>query len=250
MTRIVRIIFGATSGVGRAMAVEACSRGEDVFLLGRDETDMTRSVNDLKIKFPANEVKAFLFDAANTAGHSDLISRLVEEAGSYEMRLVILFADMPDQDKIDENPDLGARCLNISLTGAMSVLHRFAPAFEKRGRGQVLVFGSVAGDRGRIKNYVYGAAKAGLAAYCSGLRNRLFRAGVTVTLIKPGFIDTRMTYGMKLPPLPVISPKNIAREAMNAADRGKEEVYLPGFWRWIMLIIKLIPETIFKRMSI
>ena len=250
MTRKIRAIFGASSAVGRAMAEEACVRGEDVFLIGRDKVDGEAIRKDLSIKFPAIDVRFYLFDAANFASHDALITKLIEDCGEGAFYPVILFADMPEQAKIDETPDLALRCVNISLTGAISVLHRIAPHLEKRGRGQVIVFGSVAGDRGRIKNYVYGGAKAGLAAYCSGLRNRLFRAGVTLTFIKPGFIDTRMTFTMKLPPLPIASSERMAKEAYAAADKGREEVYIPGLWRWVMAIIRNIPEKVFKRLSI
>ncbi|HEX2114477.1 MAG TPA: SDR family NAD(P)-dependent oxidoreductase, partial [Alphaproteobacteria bacterium] len=108
---------------------------------------------------------------------------------------------------------------------------------------------SVAGDRGRIKNYVYGSAKAGLSAYLQGLRARLFRSGVTVTTVKPGFVDTAMTFGLPGMFL-VASPESVARACLAAARRGREEVYVPFFWWGIMTIIRNIPERIFKRLSI
>jgi short-subunit dehydrogenase len=128
------------------------------------------------------------------------------------------------------------------------VLLHLAPALERQGEGRVIVVGSVAGDRGRLKNYVYGSAKAGLHAFAQGLRARLFRAGVQVTTVKPGFIDTAMTFGMKSGPL-MASPEACARACLRHAKRGREIAYYPPVWRLIMLIIKHIPEPLMKRMS-
>jgi decaprenylphospho-beta-D-erythro-pentofuranosid-2-ulose 2-reductase len=156
---------------------------------------------------------------------------------------------MPDQATIDRDPDQAQRTIQATYAGAVSVLHRLAPRLEAQGKGHVVVLGSVAGDRGRIKNYVYGSAKAGLHAYLQGLRARLFRAGVTVTTVKPGFIDTTMTWGM--PGLFLVaSPQDCARACLRYAAKGAEVRYFPAFWWIIMTIIRNIPEPIFKRLSI
>jgi short-subunit dehydrogenase len=135
-----------------------------------------------------------------------------------------------------------------TYTGAASLLLHLAPVLEAQGEGRVVVIGSVAGDRGRLKNYVYGSAKAGLHAFAQGLRARLFRAGVQVTTVKPGFIDTAMTFGMRTGPL-MASPEACARACLRLAASGREVAYYPPVWRLIMLIIKLIPEGVMKKMS-
>ena len=124
-----------------------------------------------------------------------------------------------------------------------------APLIEERGSGTIVGVASVAGDRGRIGNYVYGAAKAGFATYLSGLRNRLTKAGGHVVTVKPGFVDTAMTWGLPGMFL-VASPNDVAKAILNAVDKKKNEIYTPFFWRYIMLIIRNIPEAIFKKMSI
>ena len=136
-----------------------------------------------------------------------------------------------------------------SFTGPARFLQMLAPVMEARGGGTVVGVGSVAGDRGRIGNYVYGAAKAGFATYLSGLRNRLNRAGAHVVTVKPGFVDTAMTWGIEGMFL-VASPEDIAASIDRAVERKKNVLYTPFFWRYIMLIIRSIPEFLFKKLSI
>src|SRR5258706_11042784 len=156
---------------------------------------------------------------------------------------------MPDQAAIERGPALAVRAISASFTGAAALRLALAPMLEAGRSGRVIVLSSVAGDRGRLKNYVYGAAKSGLTTFAAGLRNRLFRSGVTVTTVKPGFLDTGMTWG-----LPGIflaaSPESAARAMLRAGLKGRETVYVPAFWALIMLIIRLIPEKLFKRLSI
>ena len=156
---------------------------------------------------------------------------------------------MPGQDDIDVKPDLVLDTVAATYAGVVSVLHRFAPSLEAQGAGHVVVLGSVAGDRGRIKNYVYGSAKAGVHAYLQGLRARLWRSGVSVTTVKPGFMDTAMTWGLPGMFL-VASPQSCAAACLGWANKGVESRYFPSFWWGIMTIIKSIPERIFKRLSI
>ncbi|MBL0932538.1 MAG: SDR family NAD(P)-dependent oxidoreductase [Alphaproteobacteria bacterium] len=142
-----------------------------------------------------------------------------------------------------------AATIVTNYTGAVLLLQRFAPVFEAQKSGTVIALGSVAGDRGRLKNYVYGSAKAGLHAYLQGLRARLVRSGAHVVTLKPGFVDTAMTWG--LPGLFLVaSPAAIAKAALTAAAKKRDIVYAPFFWWGIMTIIKHIPERIFKKLNI
>jgi len=156
---------------------------------------------------------------------------------------------MPTQAEIDADPGLAIDTIAVNYAGAVSVLAHLAPLLEARGRGSVVALSSVAGDRGRLKNYVYGSAKAGLNAYLQGLRARLYRRGVTVTTVKPGFLDTAMSFGHPGMFL-VASPEECAKSCLRHAARGTEIVYFPAFWRVIMTIIGAIPERIFKRLDI
>lgn len=167
---------------------------------------------------------------------------------STQLNVLVAIGSMPDQDAMHANPQLLANMIESTYAGPVALLEGLAPEFVHQRSGRIIVIGSVAGDRGRVKNYLYGSAKAGLATYTEGLRARLFRAGPTVTLVKPGFVDTSMTWG--LPGLFLVAaPEDVARAMLTAADKGKAVVYLPGFWRLIMLIIQHIPTVVMKRLA-
>ena len=152
-----------------------------------------------------------------------------------------------DQTKGQNDWEEARRILETNFTGCVSALNIVANYFESRRTGFICAVSSVAGDRGRQSNYLYGAAKAGLSAYLQGLRNRLFRANVKVITVKPGFVDTHMTYGR--PGLVLLaSPESVAKGIFRAVATGKDVVYLPWFWRLIMLIVRSVPEGVFKRL--
>jgi short-subunit dehydrogenase len=222
--------------------------GADVLLAGRDHDDLEKSAADIAIRTGRRAIVVD-FDATDFAAHAALLDTAKAEAGDGTLNIFLAFGTMPSQAEIDADAALAFRTIESNYTGAVSVLQHAAPVLEAQKRGAVIALGSVAGDRGRLKNYVYGSAKAGLSAYLQGLRARLFRSGVTVTTIKPGFVDTAMTFGM--PGLFLVaSPDAVASTCLAAAKRGREEVYVPFFWRGIMTIIRNIPERIFKRLSI
>jgi short-subunit dehydrogenase len=156
---------------------------------------------------------------------------------------------MPAQSEIDADASLVDGTVTDSFTGPARFLQTIAPLMEQRGGGTVVGVGSVAGDRGRIGNYVYGAAKAGFHTYLSGLRNRLTRAGGHVVTVKPGFVDTAMTWGLPGMFL-VATPDMVARDILTAVEKKRNVIYTPFFWRYIMLIIRSIPEPIFKKLSV
>lgn len=241
------LVLGASSAVARAFARIVAERGDAVILAGRDLADLERSAADLALRGAA-EARVVAFDAADRAGHQPVL----EAAGQVEagrLDILLAFGLMPEQAAMEADPGLALDCVAATYSGAVALLLALAPILERGGQGRLVVIGSVAGDRGRVKNYVYGSAKAGLAVFTAGLRNRLFRSGVTVTTVKPGFLDTAMTWG-----LPGIflatSPEQAGRAILEAAERGTEQVYVPRFWALIMLIIRSIPERIFKRLSI
>jgi short-subunit dehydrogenase len=248
MTARVWLILAASSSVSRPFARLAAEDGADVILAGRDMADMEAMAADIRIRTGRNAT-VVAFDAADTAAHDGFVRRCRDIAGERCLSVFSAVGTMPDQTDIDRDFRLAERTITANYTGIMSVLARLAPDMERMRRGEIVVLGSVAGDRGRRKNYVYGSAKAGLHAYLQGLRSRLSASGVTVTTVKPGFLDTAMTYGLPGMFL-VASPEDCARACLRAAKRGRGEIYFPGFWRLIMSIIKAIPEPIFKRLSI
>jgi decaprenylphospho-beta-D-erythro-pentofuranosid-2-ulose 2-reductase len=240
------LILGASSAIARAFAREAAARGAHIILAGRDTEDLHRTAADITIT-SNTQVSVLEFDALDFPSHAALPALLESTPGI--LNIALLFGTMPDQAAMDADPSLARDCIASTFTGAVSVLHHLAPLLESRRAGTIIGIGSVAGDRGRLKNYVYGAAKSGLHTYLAGLRNRLGRSGVHVMTVKPGFIDTAMTFG--LPGLFLVaSPDYVARTCLNAAAKRRDVIYVPWFWWGIMTIIRHVPERIFKRMAI
>ena len=166
------------------------------------------------------------------------------------MGVVCAFGYLGDNEEAKSDFIEARKIMETNYIGCVSILNIIANDFEKRKRGFIIGISSVAGDRGRQSNYYYGSAKAGFTAYLSGLRNRLHRSGINVLTVKPGFVRTQMTEGMELPPLLTAHPEKTARDIYKSWKKGKMTLYTKWFWRHIMLIIKYIPETIFKRMSL
>jgi short-subunit dehydrogenase len=240
------LVLGASSAIARALAREAAARGAAIILAGRDDDDLRRTAVDIGVAYGVIASTA-PFDALDHAGHAALAANLADIPGV--LNVALLFGIMPDQAAIDTDPSLAVACLDANATGAISILHRLAPLLEARRSGVIIGFGSVAGDRGRLKNYVYGASKAALQTYLAGLRNRLGRSGVHVLTVKPGFVDTAMTFGLAGMFL-VAQPRDVARVCLDAAVKKRDVVYVPWFWWGIMSIIRVIPERVFKRLSI
>lgn len=240
------LVLGASSSVARAFARVAAEAGADILLAGRDMDDVKRTVTDVTLR-TGRKVEALEFDAEDTKKHGAFVKSVAKKSGV--LNVFLAFGAMPDQEAIDADFALAERTVAVNYLGAMSVLQRLAPLLEEQGAGSVVVLSSVAGDRGRLKNYVYGSAKAGLNAYLQGLRARLCRKGVSVTTVKPGFMDTDMTWGIDGMFL-VATPEQCARACLRLAKKGKEVAYFPFFWWFIMTIIRHIPERIFKKMNI
>lgn len=247
--REVWLVLGASSAVARAFARLVAADGADVLLAGRDLEDIERTAADLRAR-GAGRVAVLAFDATAYDLHAGLVERCAAARGEAgRLNVFLAFGAMPEQAAIDADPRLVIDTVAANFTGAASVLTSLAPVLEAQGGGRVIVLTSVAGDRGRLKNYVYGAAKAGLNVYLQGLRARLFRAGAGVTTVKAGFLDTAMTFGLPGMFL-VASPEACARACLTHAAKGREVVYFPIFWLVIMTIIRAIPERIFKRLNI
>lgn len=240
------IILGATSSMARAFARKAAASGAAILLAGRDQADLAHLAQDCTLR-GARLAEALAFDARDPSGFPALIARMEREDG--RPNAAVFVGSMPPQSAIDADPSLIDGTVTDSFTGPARFLQMLAPLMEARGGGTVVGVGSVAGDRGRIGNYVYGAAKAGFHTYLSGLRNRLTRAGGHVVTVKPGFVDTSMTWGLPGMFL-VASPEAVADDIWKAVIKRKNVIYTPFFWRYIMLIIRHVPEFIFKKMKI
>ena len=240
------LILGATSAIASALAREFAVRKFDLVLGGRDVEELSALAADLSLRYGV-QAGTLPFDALDTETHASTLRSFLSEAGNALEGVVVCVGYLGDQAKGQSDWEEARRILETNFTGCVSALNILANHFELRREGFICALSSVAGDRGRQSNYLYGAAKAGLNAFLEGLRNRLFHANVKVITVKPGFVDTSMTYGR--PGLFLVaSPERVARGVFSAIARGKDVVYVPWYWRFIMLIVRSIPETIFMRM--
>lgn len=240
------LILGATSAMARGAAAAFARRGHALYLAARDVGELERIAADLGIRYGVT-VKFGAFDAEAHDTHCAFFERVVQEMGGLEG--VVLASGYMGDSLAARNFDVGARVIAVNFTGAASILSHCADYFENMRRGFIIGISSVAGDRGRQSNYVYGASKGALSLLLQGLRNRLFPAGVRVITVKPGFVDTAMTYG--LPGLFLVaSPADVGERIVRALQGHADVVYVPWFWRYIMLIIKSIPEVVFKRLKL
>ncbi|MEQ9041399.1 MAG: SDR family NAD(P)-dependent oxidoreductase [Silicimonas sp.] len=240
------IILGGTSTLARAFARKAAERGEGVLLAGRDLEDMQATATDCGFR-GACLAETISFDARDPASFGPIMTRAEKIEGT--LSIAVFVGSMPSQEEIDANPELIPGTVADNFTGPAQFLTAIARLLEDRNGGTVVGVGSVAGDRGRLGNYVYGASKAGFHTYLSGLRNRLGRSGVHVLTVKPGTVDTAMTWGLdKLPFL--APPDNVVKDIFRAVDKKKNVIYTPIIWWPIMTIIRMIPESIFKKMEI
>lgn len=241
------LIIGATSGIAQALAGQLARAGADLYLLGRSPARLELVAADLKSRYAA-KVAVAAIDFADFSTHAAAIQRAVEHLGGLDAA-ILCHGSLADQKACERNAKLAEAEFCANCLSAMSFLSALANRFETWRAGQIIVLSSVAGDRGRQSNYVYGAAKAGLTAYLQGLRNRLYFSRVNVLTVKPGFVDTAMTSHLQKGLL-MASPEKVARDILRAAAKRRCVLYTPWFWRWIMLIIRLIPEPVFRRMKL
>lgn len=242
------LVVGATSPIARAVAGELARRGHALVLAARDLAEAEAIAADLRLRTGAG-ARAVAFDALDFASHGGFAGRLIAAEGDALEGVVVAMGWMGDAEAARHDADQARRTIDVNLTAVVTLLTPLADHLERRRTGFVCVISSVAGDRGRQSNYVYGAAKGGLSVYLQGLRNRLFAAGVPVVTVKPGFVDTRMTFGLPGTFL-VAPPQQVARGIVRAIERGADVVYLPGFWRPVMMAIRAVPERLFKRLKL
>lgn len=242
------VVIGATSAMARATAIELAQQGYAVLLAARDMEENERIATDLRIRCGSPAV-ALPFQALDIESHPAFVQTCRDVLGGALEGVVVCLGALEPEEDLRRDFARARYILDVNFTAAVSIMDAFALHFEQRRSGFIAAISSVAGDRGRQSNYHYGAAKAGLSAYLQGLRNRLFHAGVSVVTIKPGFVDTKMTFG--LPGLVMLASAETAGKAIAAAIHKRKPVaYVPWFWRYIMLIITHIPETIFKRLKL
>ncbi|MEY4429882.1 MAG: hypothetical protein RLZZ182_2571 [Pseudomonadota bacterium] len=240
------LIVGATSAIAEACARQWAQRGDSLCLAARNGAAVEAVAAHLKTQ--GAKVSTQVIDANDLAAHAALLDAAAREMGGLDV-ILIAHGTLTDQPKAQAD---AAYALKEIATNGTSVVHLMTLAGERlaaQGRGTIAVISSVAGDRGRQSNYVYGSAKALVSAFASGQRQRLRKQGVNVLTIKPGFVDTPMTAAFKKGFL-WAKPEQVARDILAGIDGGRAVVYTPGFWRWIMLIIRHIPEFVFVKLAL
>jgi decaprenylphospho-beta-D-erythro-pentofuranosid-2-ulose 2-reductase len=241
------LIIGATSAIAQETAKNFARDGAELFLVARSTSKLSAIADDLKVR-GAQRVETFQLDLNDLDRHQEMFDEVCHRLGGLDM-LLVAHGTLGNQRKCELSVEETLKEITTNGTSVISLLTISANYFEQRKRGCIAVTSSVAGDRGRQSNYVYGTAKAMVSTFMQGLRNRLAKSGVTVLTIKPGFVDTPMTATFKKGPLFAKSDV-IGRGIYRAMMQKKDIVYLPWFWRPIMFVIRSIPERIFKRLSL
>ena len=242
------VVFGATSAVGQAVARMHADAKANILLIARDSAKLAIVEQDLLVR-GAKAIESISVDLADTSKHTALIEHIYSKCASVK-RYYFFYGVLPDQAQCESSTEETLRSLNTNFLSVVSLLTPIANRMENDQKGELVVVSSVAGDRGRQSNYVYGTAKGALSLFLQGLRNRLSKSGCTVLNVKPGFIDTPMTAHLEKGGPLWASAEKVATDIIKAADAGKNEIYTPWFWSLIMLVIKSIPEFIFKQLKL
>ncbi|WP_042699576.1 SDR family oxidoreductase [Azospirillum sp. B506] len=238
------LILGATSDIARATARRHGARGDALILAGRDSHRLADEAADLRLRFGV-PVEIRLLDVLEP----DSFAAFVDGLPVLPDVVICAVGLLGDQTAAERTPVLADRIIRSNFTGPAAVLALVADAMAARGAGVVVGISSVAGDRGRAANYVYGSAKAGFTAYLSGLGGRMAQHGVRVVTVRPGFVRTRMTEGLRLPPLLTATPDEVARAILRAEAGGRADIYVRPIWRFIMAVIRSLPDSLFRRIS-
>ncbi len=242
------IVFGGTTGMGRAVARRLVERGDNVFLLGRSEAELARSAADLKARHPVQaEVGYALCDLEHPEGFAAALDAADTALGGFDT-VVVTAALFATQDALEADIELTRRLLTVDYAHTVVFCEHARKYLLARGGGRLAVFSSVAGDRGRKPVALYGSAKAGLSLYLEALDHKFHAAGLSILCVKPGFVKTGMTAGLKAPPF-AGEPDQVARAVVRAMDKKKPVLYTPGMWALVMLVIRWLPRFVMRKIG-
>ena len=239
------LIIGAKSDIAKATAREYAKHGYNLYLAARNSDELKEFADDVTVR-TQRAVKIVELDILDYKSHQSFYDQFEEKP----LGVISAIGYLGEQEKAQSDFEEAQQIMDANYMGVVSLFNIIADDFEKRKSGFMVGISSVAGDRGRKSNYIYGSAKAALTTYLSGLRNRLYDAQVHVLTVKPGFVATKMTEGMDLPEKLTAQPEEVAEDIYNAQQKNKNVLYTKWIWKWMMLIIKMIPEWMFKRMSL
>jgi len=241
------VVAGATSAIAEATCRLFAENRDRLYLVGRREERLNNISDDLKVR-GADKIYTQLLDLSESNEHKKLLENAESAMGGVDM-LFVAYGTLPDQKKCEESIELALQEFNINCTSVLSLLGVAANMFQKQKKGHIVVITSVAGDRGRKSNYLYGSAKGAVSIYLQGLRNRLYDSGVQVLTVKPGFVDTPMTKDFTKGVL-WSKPETVARKIYQATKKKVDVLYVPWYWRFVMIVIEIIPEFVFKKTNL
>jgi len=239
------LIIGAKSDIAKATARKYAEEGFNLYLAARNTDELQELASDIHTR-TEKDVQCFDLDVLDQKSHQAFYESLPEKP----IGVISAVGYLGEQETAQNESEEANLILNTNYTGVVSLFNIIANDFEKRKSGFIVGISSVAGERGRKSNYIYGSAKAALTCYLSGLRNRLHESNVQVLTVKPGFVATKMTATMELPEKLTAQPEAVAVDIYKAQNKGKNVLYTKWIWRWVMLIIKMIPEGVFKRLGL
>lgn len=242
------VLFGATSAMAQATGRLLAARGAELFLVGRDESKLRAVMDDLTVR-GASRVDATVADLDDVSRFPALLDEAAQVLGGRIDLVLVAQGVLGDQRAVEAHPATGAALLHTNFVAPAVLLQEAANRLAGQRSGALVAISSVAGDRGRQSNYFYGAAKGGLSTFLAGLRNRLAPANVQVLTVKPGFVDSPMTAHLPKNAL-FAPPEKVAEAILRGVERRRDVIYVPGFWRLVMLVIRAIPERVFKRLKL
>lgn len=242
------LIIGATSAIATACARLWAEQGCEFFLVARNTEKLEQVSADLKAR-GAKAATTYAMDSVDLAAHSAMLDQCMSRLQQIDIAL-IAHGTLPEQKACEQDVAVAMQEFANNGTSVIALLTLLAMQLETQRCGTLAVISSVAGDRGRPSNYLYGSAKAAVSTFCEGLRARLFKVGAHVIDIRPGFVDTPMTQGLPLPALLVAKPEQVARRILSGIEHKTAVLYAPGFWQLIMRIIRSIPQPLFKRLNL
>ncbi len=244
----MKVVFlGATKGMGRALARLMAARGDELFLLGRDPVELERCAQDLDVRGAGTPVRFATCDLLRADGFGAALDEAAQGLGRFDA-VVVTAGIYALQEDLEADRELRRRLLTVDFNNTIEFCEEARTRLLAMGGGILCVFGSVAGDRARKPVILYGAAKAGLAFYLEGLDSKYHSRGLRTILVKPGFVRTGMTAGLREPPI-VSEPEAAARAVLKAIDRDRAVVYAPPVWRAVMLAVRSLPRWLMRRVE-
>jgi decaprenylphospho-beta-D-erythro-pentofuranosid-2-ulose 2-reductase len=242
------VVFGGTTGMGRAIAQRLSERGDSVFLMGIDETDLARSAADLQARHAKREDVGYaVCNLEQPEGFAAALDAADRAMSNFDA-VVVTAAMFASQDALEADIELTRKLVTINYAHTVVFCEHVRKRLLSRGGGRLAVFSSVAGDRGRKPVGIYGSSKAGLSIYLEALDHKYFASGLSVLCVKPGFVKTGMTAGLKPPPF-AGEPDQVARDVVRAMDRRKPMIYTPSIWALVMFVIRMLPRFVMRKIG-